>query len=470
MLEESRLRITAIALVIVVVALGVIIEIVRPASQPAIGAGDPIQQVFFCPDTPSGENVDTEIAAVSNEAVQLEGTIEITSDEEGSEPLTVPLTVPPHGRGAVSMSSHTSSAGAATITLPAGRVGVAAKIVRPQGRGSINGVSVYECSPVIRSAWRFAAGSTERGVQLFLYVFNPTDDDVVFSASFVSRDDGEEASRLDMPGQLQGMVLAPHRRVKIPVHEHIIRRTQVATIVDVERGNVVASETLLPAGGVHGFGSTLGSPERSARWFLSGGWDGGQQNETVSVLNETADIGAVNVDGYPDAGTAPIPPKEGIELSATSVTNLDLSGVTDTATPVGLQLVTDPRDFGVNVEQRRFAQNREALVTPAQRPARRWLLPAAPASPTEGFIEMVNPGDGDLVATLYFLSAEGSERPAAVGKPITVPAASRVGIAYGDLGVSTRGGFLVLFDGGGVAAQGLFEQGDWAVTTGTPGG
>lgn len=455
-------RAVVIVLVVATLALGVLLDVLRPESGSS-SEGEtaaPVQQVFHCPDTPTGEQTETEIYVASNSDTDLSATVDIVSDADEEPNVAVPVDIPARGTAIVKVSDHSEAAGAASVTVPAGEIAVEAKVVRTGG--GIEGVATYPCPAAGARTWRFATGSTAKGVLEFVYVYNPTDEQVVFDVNFKSRNAGETAAREETP--LGGLTLAPHRRMKIAVHENVIRRDEVAVSVHAQRGTIVVSNSLLPGGGANGFGSTLGMPSPAKRMFFTGGRATEGQNEAISVLNETEKIGLVTVLSYPDSGTDPIPPKD-LEFPAASVSALDLTGVSDVGPSVANELEADVE---ASADQLRTSNNDQALVTPLLGTARVWLLPSSPADPAEGFVELVNPGDREIKAKLYLLSTEGSGSLDAVGDPIEVPAGTRVGIATPDLGIDAPGGLLVVFDGGGLVGHGYFEQGDWAITTGIP--
>lgn len=456
-------RTVVLAVVVGVLLLGVLIDVLRPESgTDAGGAGvEAVQRVFHCPDTPTGERVDTEISIASNSSEATEATVEIVSDAPEEPPKSVSVEVPVRGTAIVRLSDHSKTAGAASVILPGGdELAVAAKIVR--SGGGVNGVASYPCPDEVAETWSFATGSTTKGVLEFLYVYNPSDEKVVFDVRFKTRNEGETASREETP--LGGLTLEPHRRAKVAVHEAVIRRDDVAATVEATRGRVVVSESLLPAGGASGFGSTIGSDSARKRSFFTGGRSVEGQTNLVTVLNETDEIGLATTLAYPETGSEPIPPKD-VEFPATSVATLDLSGVVDAGTSVALEIETD---VAAVADQLRTAGGDTALVTPLVGPARAWLLPVSPQTPGDAFVELVNPGDREIEASIYLLSAEGARSSQAMGKPVTVPPGTRVGLDTGDLGITQRGGLLVTFDGGGLVGHGLYEQGDWAIMPGIP--
>jgi hypothetical protein len=160
-------------------------------------------------------------------------------------------------------------------------------------------VAVGPCATGPASAWYFAAGTTERGTQLWLALFNPFGDDAIVDLTFLT-DGGFLA-----PGDLQGIVVPRRTRVMIPLHDSVRRQATVATQVSTRAGRVVAEQASIREADPQGLSVSLGTPELSSHWsFPVGGVGGG---DVVVVANPGASPAqvtvAVRLDG--DATLAP---------------------------------------------------------------------------------------------------------------------------------------------------------------------
>jgi hypothetical protein len=92
------------------------------------------------------------------------------------------------------------------------------------------GPCARDASPV----WHFAAGTTVKGGQLFLALFNPFGDDAIVDIDFLTN-----AGPLG-PDELQGFVVPAHSRVTVPIQDQARRTDLVATEVRARRGRVIA--------------------------------------------------------------------------------------------------------------------------------------------------------------------------------------------------------------------------------------
>ena len=83
------------------------------------------------------------------------------------------------------------------------------------GQGDL---AVEPCAADASTDWYFAAGTTVRGSQQFLALFNPFGDDAIVDISFVTDTGVME------PDGTQGVVVPRRSRVSIPVHDSVERR------------------------------------------------------------------------------------------------------------------------------------------------------------------------------------------------------------------------------------------------------
>ena len=124
---------------------------------------------------------------------------------------------------------------------------------------------------------RFAAGTTSKGSELWLALFNPFPDDAIVDVEAIT-DGGRRA-----PGRLQGIVVPRLTRVSVPIHDSIQRVDTVATQVSVRRGRVIAEQSQFLDGsdGRRGLALSLGS-ELAKQWrFPIGSRAPGRQERIV---------------------------------------------------------------------------------------------------------------------------------------------------------------------------------------------
>jgi hypothetical protein len=167
---------------------------------------------------------------------------------------------------------------------------------------------------------RFAAGTTSKGSELWLALFNPFPDDAIVDVEAVT-DGGRRA-----PGRLQGIVVPRLTRVAVPIHDSIQRVDTVATQVSVRRGRVIAEQSQYLDGtdGRRGLALTLGS-DLAKDWRFPIGITGSGRQERLVLANPGARDASVRVSFALDAAAAVEPVQ--LILPATSVVSPDLSRV-----------------------------------------------------------------------------------------------------------------------------------------------
>src|SRR5262249_39054528 len=122
--------------------------------------------------------------------------------------------------------------------------GVVVEVVGGQAVVShqLTGQGDFALEPCARSAstdWYFANGTTLRGSQQFITLFNPFGDDAIVDVSFLT-DAGEQE-----PDATQGLVVPRRSRVSVPVQDALERQTVVAAHVHARAGRIVAERTQL---------------------------------------------------------------------------------------------------------------------------------------------------------------------------------------------------------------------------------
>jgi len=266
---------------------------------------------------------------------------------------------------------------------------------------SITGNGDAGLGPCARDAapeWHFAAGTTVRGAQLFLALFNPFADDAIVDINFLTNT-GPLA-----PEDLQGFVVPARSRVTVPVHDTARRDDLVSTEVFARRGRVIAEQTQTLDGtdGRRGLALSLGAPELSRRWeFASGGIVAGRTHVMVVGNPQSVPTNATIRTRLDGGALEP----ETVSIPARTSVAVDLGR----RVPAGV-------GFSVAVEGRVpiVAESFIAVRTPipaalrgiataigSSRPAMRWI--DGPARETEGSqdsVAVLNPGRTPVTFTL----------------------------------------------------------------------
>ncbi len=446
--DEGRPRGLVVAvLVLVVIGLGFGLD--RLVRTPVSPPGPVIEQAWYCPDAPGGGGYDASISIASLAPRPLEASVRLVPDT-GSAPAPVSLRVPSRGRVDLVVSQHSQQPGAALVSLPAGDVAVEATVVGAKGGPS--GVATYPCARQTAGAWHFATGSTARGQAQRLFLYNPSQDDAVVNVDFQS-EAGPET-----PRPTQGLVVPKGGRVVVDVTKAVVRRAGVSSAVRAERGRVVAAQAVLPDGGGHGFGYSLGVRSAGRRWYVSGGSQTGGEREALAISNQSARPTEVVIQSNPNAGAPTVPPKA-FEVPAKGRVSADLAGVADGALEID-------SETSVVVEQQRAWQSGVGTMLAVPATARRWLFAAGNAV-TET-IEIQNPTPAQVEVSLFLLPPAGGRELGRVGEPVVVPPRSRVTVVPGVATDQAASGILVVAGGPVVAGRVSALEADASLSEGVP--
>ena len=287
----------------------------------AVPPSDALSATWYCAE------------GTSNDGGRADETILVANVSRSSVRATV--TVMPGGDGAPRSREVTVDAGdeiqvkVASI-LATAEPGVVVEVVG--GRAVVSHLLVHgddlatePCARTTASSWYFAAGTTVKGSEHYLVLFNPFGDDAIADVTFLTDDGVQE------PDDVQGLVVPRRSRVSIAVHDLVPRQTQVAAEVRMRAGRVVAERDQLfdgtaPESGPtrEGIAVSLGATAEGRQWVVPAGTseDGG----TASVA--VANFGPVDTEAevavlLPDGGTAA---PQSVQVPSRGVVAVDLTG------------------------------------------------------------------------------------------------------------------------------------------------
>lgn len=167
---------------------------------------------------------------------------------------------------------------------------------------------------------RFAAGTTAKGAELWLALFNPYPDDAIVDVTAIT------GSGVRSPTRLQGVVVPRTSRVTIALHDALPRVDTVATQVSVRRGRVVTeiSQHLDGSDGRKGIALSVGSTA-SRSWWFPVALNGSGHHERLQIANPGSQDAQVVVRSALDAAASVEP--ERLVVPAESVVTADLSRI-----------------------------------------------------------------------------------------------------------------------------------------------
>lgn len=234
---------------------------------------------------------------------------------DGVEPVAKELTVAPGAVVRVPVASIAPVAEPGVVVeTEGGRPVVEHRIT--SGTDAALGPCARGPSPVAR----FAAGTTAKGAELWLALFNPYPDDAIVDITAIT------GSGVRSPNRLQGVVVPRTSRVSVPIHEAIPRVDTVATQVKVRRGRVVTeiSQHLDGTDGRKGVALSVGA-DASRSWWFPTALNGSGHHERLQIANPGRRDARVRVASALDAA-ASVEPEE-LLVPAESVVTADLSRI-----------------------------------------------------------------------------------------------------------------------------------------------
>ena len=185
-------------------------------------------------------------------------------------------------------------------------------------RGTDGALGPCAREPVQRAD--FAGGTTLKGAETWLALFNPFPDDAIVDVR-ATTGDGVRA-----PGALQGIVVPRFTRVSVPLHDLVSRVDLLAISTSVRRGRVVAEESVALDGtdGRAGLAMSLGEG-RARQWRFPVGVTGSGRQERLVVANPESRDAQVTVSFALDAAAAVEPVT--LIVPATTALAVDLTRV-----------------------------------------------------------------------------------------------------------------------------------------------
>lgn len=282
---------------------------------------------------------------------------------------------------------------------------------------SITGNADQGVGPCARDAsaeWHFAAGTTARGAQLFLALFNPFADDAIADLGFLTQG-GPVA-----PAELQGFVVPARSRVTVPVHDFARRDDLVATEVRVRRGRLIAEQSQVLDGtdGRKGLTLSLGAPTLSRRWeFASGSVAAGRTDNLVLANPSTLPTNATvrtRLDGgalEPEIVSIPAQSAVSVDLGRRVPAGIGFSVRVDGRVPIvagSLVAVRTPAPM---------AQRGIATEIGSTRPARAWFdVPARATGTSQDAVAIANPGARSVTARIKVWRNGTASTPSSVAR------------------------------------------------------
>lgn len=308
----------------------------------------------------------------------------------------------------------------------------AAEVVVEQNVWDGADLAVGPCATQPAANWYFANGTTLRGIEQWLILFNPFGDDAIVDLSFYTDEGRREVAAL------RGVDVARHSRVAIPIDAHVRRQAFVATEVSSRVGRVVAqqSQVFLPESGRSGITASLGSPSAALEWWFPFGYRREGENRTIGISNPGDLQTEVDVQVFADGEAFIEPVTVTIPRRSAVLVNLGDCGegapsCVNVPRRLAYQtLVSSATDLPVVAEE--LAQYTGDALTGAMSSlggrgaSSRWVFGRSRYSGEQrSNLVLTNPGSDDIDVVIR-LVGDGEVRVPAALDDVTVPAGRRV--------------------------------------------
>jgi hypothetical protein len=377
----------------------------------SVPPADAVSASWFCAEGTSNEGgrADETVIIASLATGQIDATVTVMPADSHA-PESRHVRVAPRSQERVPISSVLRTAEPGVVVEVVGGQAV----VSHELRGN-DDVAVEPCTRRAGTDWYFAAGTSVKGSQQFLVLFNPFGDDAIVDTTLYT-DAG-----VQQPDDLQAMVVPRRSRVSIPLHDIDPRQERIAVHTHARAGRVVAERTLLFDGTAPDTGPTrqglavsLGAESPAGVWQLVSGTTEGGGEAAVSIANfaareTTVEVGVLLPEDQTVASQSVTIPGGGVvavdvtqhvpveSAFAVTVTSRDAEGPTG---PVVAELLAW---WPPGTAHRGIATTLGSVHA-----ARRWVIPL-PAVDSAGSLTVLNPGSKPITAAL--LPARFIDRP-----------------------------------------------------------
>lgn len=254
---------------------------------PTVPSSDAVSVSWFCPE---GTAVDggraAETVVIGNLATNpIEATVTVMRGVSDA-PVVERRTIPALAQERVVVADLLDEAEPGIVVEVLG----GPAIVEHELRGN-DDVAVGPCARAAGRDWYFAGGTTVRGAQEWLTLFNPFGQDAIVNISFLT------SSSRERPSETQALAVPRRSRVSIPVHELVLREERLATEVHSRIGRVVAERTLVFDGTDtrKGLAVSLGVHGPATRWWLPVGDAQSGTAQSISIANFSAHAAQVEL-------------------------------------------------------------------------------------------------------------------------------------------------------------------------------
>lgn len=394
------------------VGLGVTVDAAIDDLTPSAPSDPPsglfVERALFCPPAPDGTSGFLEVTAGASDEdpVKLGKEGAAAPDPVDDQiivenPLAQPVDIVGYGGSAVATLNETFE-------------------------GPVEGSGAAPCSAQVASRWFLPQGSSARGFNERIVLYNPFPSEAVVRVRFLTAK-GERA-----PAALQEIPVPSDGTTSIRVNEFLLQQGVLGAEINAVRGRIAVWKVLFaqvpetPTG----VGFSIGARETALEWFFPVGAVGADFDERISIMNPSDEEAKVTVSLVTEDEI--VQPAGFVELGIPRGSSRQLAlrkEVDDLEGPVsvlvrsenGVPVVAERTIFYDTDNFRGFSSELGATSTTT-----RWWLGPAVRQPQSDALIVMNVGDRDAVFSLRVLSASGPAREPSGLRGLTVAAGSRL--------------------------------------------
>lgn len=426
-MNPERLNELALAIVIaVIVAAGVVAGVVAdPVRKPA--------------DEPSSEDLFLErsvycSALPSNSEATSDGTLHQAAGPSDDQPVLI----------------GTSSAGAEPAEVQGNIVvtdvrepvatdftafgGSAEAVTSGTFTGPVAGLGASRCSRDAGRHWYFPYGSSARGFNEWIVLYNPFPDEAVVRVTFLS----EAGQRTK--GALSDVAVPAGRVTSLRVNDYILQQRGLGAEVIALRGRVVAWQTVFEQAEEKPSGAsiTLGAPDLASDWYFPAGAIGKGLEERISIINPGDGEAIVTVSLVSD--TKAIQPPDLVEMAIPRRTSreIDLSEVVKGEELGGVSVAVRSVNKVPIAAQRTVFYGQGAFkgftseMGAPQASTSWWVGPAAAKADNDSLI-LMNASQDEASVEVTLFPLEGQPISGGTLEGLTIPPGGRLRVPLQDL-------------------------------------
>ncbi|MBV8949839.1 MAG: hypothetical protein JOZ99_03115 [Actinobacteria bacterium] len=294
-------------------------------------------------------------------------------------------------------------------------------------------VATGPCARQAAGSWYLAAGTTVKGAQQWLSLFDPFADDAIVDVTFLT-DAGPQA-----PQALQGLVVPRRTKIDVSVHDNVPRQGIVAAQVHARIGRVVAEQVMLFDGsnGQTGMSLALGAPSLALDWYAPAGIVVGGTDRMI-VANPGDNAATVTVDVVLD-GEAKLTPQP-VAVPDHSVVSVDLMSRVPANLDFWVHLHSDQPVFAA---QSVATANASATVPAGPFLSREWAFASARSSvPGTDVLVAANPTSHPVLLRVDAIVSGGTS-PVVDDPAVSIPPGARALVDLTARNVPGAAGLLV---------------------------